>query len=361
LKSKEIGIVYLDDEENNLISFQATFRRDYNVWVTQSPQEAAEFIRLNDVHIVIADQKMPEVSGVEFLEMIRYEFQDPIRILLTGYADIEAVIDAINRGQVFRYIQKPWNEGELKVLFDSAYQLYFANKDLRLKNAELARAYSELEKFVYSASHDIKAPIATIQGLVKLAVQESDLAGMRECIDRIDISANKLSFFTNHLLGFYQTLRKPLDYVPVDFSEMWHQTLETARLHENFQFVRMTKEIQQNNTFFCDAEHLKAALMSLVVNSLKYINKSNPESYLAMRILSNESVAIIELEDNVLGLGNSQEQILEMVEGRDWVGSSAAIMVFMIKKIADKLNGQMQFNHPTNGGMTIKLTIPNHK
>jgi response regulator RpfG family c-di-GMP phosphodiesterase len=94
--SKPYSILYLDDEEQNLISFQALFRRHYNVFTTTSAHEAVDILNNNDIQIIFSDQKMPEVSGVEFFETILPDFPHPVRILLTGYADIEAVIDAIN-------------------------------------------------------------------------------------------------------------------------------------------------------------------------------------------------------------------------------------------------------------------------
>lgn len=361
MKKKDVGIIYLDDEENNLISFQATFRKDYNVWVTQSPQEAAELIRNNPIHIVIADQKMPEVSGVEFLEMIRHEFQDPIRILLTGYVDIEAVIDAINRGQVFRYIQKPWNEGELRVLFDSAYDVYQANKQLRLKNIELEKAYAELEKFVYSASHDFNSPISSIKSLVMLAKFQDDPASLKDCISKIDRSISKLSFVTVSLIGFYNALRKVPVAVPVDLNEIWNQALKQATEHEHFQLVRIKKEIHQNSTFFCDPQILGVALVSLLDNALKYVDKGKDDSYVSLKMLSNETAVIIEMEDNGLGLGSSKELIMDLIEGKEWIGSSAAIPIFMIKKIADKMNGEFNINQEIGNKMTLRLSIPASK
>ena len=91
-----INVLYLDDESHNLTAFRAAFRRDFQV--------------------IISDQKMPSLSGVEFFELIMPDFPDPIRMLLTGHADIDAVIDAINKGQIYKYISKPWNEAELKAL-----------------------------------------------------------------------------------------------------------------------------------------------------------------------------------------------------------------------------------------------------
>jgi len=122
-----IKILYLDDEENNLIAFKALFRKEFDVFTTTSPQEAVAYLNANEVPIILSDQKMPELSGVEFFELTLNDFPNAVRILVTGYADIEAVIDAINRGQVYRYVAKPWNENDLRVCLLNAAERYEMN------------------------------------------------------------------------------------------------------------------------------------------------------------------------------------------------------------------------------------------
>ncbi|MHB1922538.1 MAG: response regulator [Chitinophagaceae bacterium] len=128
-----INVLFVDDEVNNLHSFRASFRRIYNIFTAESAEEGRKILMSNTIHIIISDQRMPQMTGIEFFESILTEFPDPIRILLTGYADINAVIDAINKGQVYKYFSKPWDEEELKMNIDKAYELF----KLQLENKEL--------------------------------------------------------------------------------------------------------------------------------------------------------------------------------------------------------------------------------
>ena len=95
-----INVLYLDDESHNLTAFRAAFRRDFQVHVTTEPTEAVRILREQPIEVIISDQKMPSLSGVEFFELIMPDNPDPVRMLLTGHADIDAVIDAINKGQI---------------------------------------------------------------------------------------------------------------------------------------------------------------------------------------------------------------------------------------------------------------------
>lgn len=131
--NEAISILYIDDEDHNLVAFKANFRRDYTIFTTGSVEEAVTLLRSNVIHIIITDQRMPGKTGVEFLQDMIKEFPDPIRILLTGYSDIEVVIDSINKGQVFRYITKPFKDLELKMTIENAMEVY----NLRKENKEL--------------------------------------------------------------------------------------------------------------------------------------------------------------------------------------------------------------------------------
>jgi response regulator RpfG family c-di-GMP phosphodiesterase len=145
MPANKITILYVDDEENNLFSFKATFRIKYNVIIALTGQEALNILATNQAQIIISDQRMPEMTGVEFLEKVLEKFPDPMRILLTGFADMEAVIDAVNKGQIFQYLTKPWNEEELDLTINAAYAKYLEKAELKELNEKLAGSNDQLE------------------------------------------------------------------------------------------------------------------------------------------------------------------------------------------------------------------------
>ena len=131
-----INVLYVYDEVHNLNSFKAGFRRKFNIFTAESAVEGRKILENELIHVIITDQRMPITTGIEFLESIIPDFPDPIRILLTGYADINAVIDAINKGQVYKYIQKPWMDEDLRINIEKAFEIY----SLRKENKELTEA-----------------------------------------------------------------------------------------------------------------------------------------------------------------------------------------------------------------------------
>ena len=145
MPSNKITILYVDDEENNLFSFKATFRIKYHVIITLTGEEALKILETTPVQIIITDQRMPEMTGVEFLEKVLEKFPDPMRILLTGYTDMEAVVDAVNKGKIFHYLAKPWNEEELDLTINMAYSKYLEKVALKELNEKLEGSNEQLE------------------------------------------------------------------------------------------------------------------------------------------------------------------------------------------------------------------------
>lgn len=145
MSDTKINILYVDDEENNLISFKATFRIKYNVMTAISGEDAIKILKTKPVDIIITDQRMPNMTGVEFLESILDEFPEQMRILLTGYADMNAVIDAVNKGKIFHYLSKPWSEEELDATIKRAYDVYRLRKDEKELTEKLGVTNEQLE------------------------------------------------------------------------------------------------------------------------------------------------------------------------------------------------------------------------
>jgi DNA-binding NtrC family response regulator len=106
-------ILVVDDEEEILFSLRGLLRQDFDRHTASSGAEALDIMRQRTIHVLLTDQRMPEMTGVELLEKSRGVCPEAVRIVFTGYADIKAVIDAINQGQIFRYLTKPWDPDEL--------------------------------------------------------------------------------------------------------------------------------------------------------------------------------------------------------------------------------------------------------
>lgn len=145
MSEKKIDVLYLDDEQDNLISFKATFRLKYNVQLAIDFKAAFKILETKPIQVIITDQRMPEMTGVEFLEKVIEKYPDPVRVLLTGYADMTAVIDAVNKGKIYHYLSKPWNEEELDATIIKAFNVYKEGQEIKEQNAKLALSNDQFE------------------------------------------------------------------------------------------------------------------------------------------------------------------------------------------------------------------------
>lgn len=153
-----LRILYVDDEQENLDSFHLNFMDEYHIFLGTSAYEGMQCIedaetRGESIHVLICDQRMPKVTGVEFMEQVNEKYPEIVKILITGYTDIEVVTQAINKASIYRYENKPWDETELRKTLSSAYQHYKLAKEnkallssLKKSNEELKVALKEVEE-----------------------------------------------------------------------------------------------------------------------------------------------------------------------------------------------------------------------
>ncbi|MBD1921373.1 SpoIIE family protein phosphatase [Microcoleus sp. FACHB-831] len=144
-EGSKLKLMVVDDEPDNLDLLYRTFRRDFRVYKADSGLNALQVLEAEgEMAVIISDQRMPQMNGTEFLSKTVNSFPDTIRILLTGYTDVEDLVDAINSGQVFKYITKPWNPENLKSVVSQAGDTY---RVLKQRTNELSRALRREELF----------------------------------------------------------------------------------------------------------------------------------------------------------------------------------------------------------------------
>lgn len=123
-RTKKHPILLVDDEPEILYSLQGLLRREFELYTAHSGAEALDILRQHPVHVIMSDQRMPEMTGVQLMHRVKESHPEAIRIVFTGYADIRAVIDAINNVGLYRYITKPWDPDELIDVLRQAAERY---------------------------------------------------------------------------------------------------------------------------------------------------------------------------------------------------------------------------------------------
>jgi signal transduction histidine kinase len=303
---------------------------------------------------------MPDMTGVEFYEEIRQEFPNPVRILITGYTDIESVISAINRGHIFRYVKKPWTDVDVKSAIDEAHKFYFTSSMLALKNEELQKAYNELDKFAYSATHDMRGPIVSVMGVINIAKTEEKIEDVREMLDMMEKAMIKLDNYIQNLHDYYNIRRGELNIAEVKFDEVVKDMKDMFDLSSKVDNIHFHSDVVQNEAFRSDEVSIKIILNNLLSNAFKYQKKDkNEEKHVYLNIEINKGIATIRVKDNGIGIPESSiSHIFNMFYRAAHHEFGSGFGLYNVKDALAKINGSIEVESKENEGTTFKVTIP---
>ncbi|AKP50274.1 hybrid sensor histidine kinase/response regulator [Cyclobacterium amurskyense] len=356
--TKRIDVLYIDDEDNNLNSFKAALRKEFKVKTAIDAEDGLILARNNEFQVVIADQRMPGMTGVEFFEKLVEINPDPIRILLTGYSDISSVIDAINRGEVYRFIDKPWNLEQIKNAILNAAEIYYARKELKEKNNRLQKLHSEMNQFVYSLSHELRGPLMSISGISKLAKMEVTDPGMMEYFDMIDSATLKLDDFIYKMLDFYRSTKIENKVVAINFQEILNQLLDEYRLKWDLDEIKISLTITQEDVFHSDESKIRVILNNLFSNAFKF-QKDDSGKWIKINIEVNSAGAMIEVSDNGIGIEERhKEDVFNLFHRATQRNVGSGLGLYMVKESIEQLNGNVILNSEPGVGTKVHVHLP---
>lgn len=356
------SILYLDDELNNLTGFKATFRRDYNVFIAQSAEDALKILGEREFEIIISDQRMPDITGAQFFKRVIEKYPNPVRMLLTGFADIESVVQAINEGNVYRYITKPWDERELRLTIDNALKFYYTQNELRKRNAELEKVNAELEKFVYSASHDLRAPLASVLGLARLAKAENNNPDLSDYLNKIETSVDKLDLLLHNIINYYRGMKLEEQNVEINFEKLFREALESFEHYENAKQIKFSVKVNPAAVFKGDESRLKIVINNLISNAIKYQRPEESNKEVVLQANHENGWASIEVTDNGVGIepGN-KENIFTMFHRSPGKNAGSGIGLYIVKETLNKISGTIDVDSLPGKGSKFVIKIPNHR
>ena len=281
-------ILVVDDEPDVVKSIQDLLRFDYKVLGATRATDGLRLLGEQPVHVVLTDQRMPEMTGVEFLRRLREDHPDTVRLLITGYADIRAVIDAINEGNVYRYLTKPWEPEELQAVvreaverFDLIAERKRLMEELKDKNEELVRTNAELSRanelkaaFIQVASHELRTPLTILMGLTRLATASAgSQQPLGSFLDRIEQAARRLQHLVDQLVTMLQAGKfdRPLERRPTDLARLLNQAADDVRPFVELRHQTLAVDLPADlGTADVEAEKVRDSLNHLLLNAIKF-------------------------------------------------------------------------------------------
>ncbi|HEV8605745.1 MAG TPA: hybrid sensor histidine kinase/response regulator [Tepidisphaeraceae bacterium] len=311
----------MDDEPDVVKSVQDLLRLDYKVLGTTRASDALTILNKEVVDVVMTDQRMPEMSGVEFLHRVRERHPDSIRLLFTGYADIRAVIDAINQGSVYRYITKPWDPDELQTVIREACERHdlLAERqqlltELQTKNEELERANALKQAFIEVASHELRTPLTILSGLVGLSLRVQSLGDpLKDWLRRIDQAGQRLQTLVNQLVNMLEAKKfdRPLERRNVDLAGLLRQSVDDVRPFIELRRQSLDLDVPDRlGAMELDELKIRDCINHLLLNAVKFTPDSGRIGLAASR--SADGGARIVVADTGIGIDAScRKQLFE--------------------------------------------------
>ena len=262
-------VLYVDDEKANLTSFKYAFHEDYDIYTAISAKEGLKLLSNKSIDVIISDQRMPEVTGVELLEQVKELYPDSFRLILTGYSDISAVIKAINQGHVYYYLSKPWKEEEIRMVIANAREAQFLEK----KNIQLTKALYQSKKDTESA-------------LLKLKVSYDEIKQRKDELDMLIDSSPEAIIMTDQdgvVLRSNVTARLISGYTDEELSGASIETLlperfrkQHSKLRNSYLRMPSSRAMGEGQPLFLRKKNgdelvVDISLSPLVTNDNKYV------------------------------------------------------------------------------------------
>lgn len=313
-------ILYLDDDEANLTVLAAACAEEFDVVTTSTPSQALEIMREREIAVLLVDQRMPGMTGVEVAEATRQQFPDVIRILITAYTDLSAAIDAINHGQVRSYIRKPWHPDDLKATLREALELYSTRRKMRnleQRLLETERVYA-LGVVAASVGHELRNPLnalnLTLDGLeIRLrslvdrlmAKPERDTAeagAARLAAEQVAHARQSVAQLTEITRSIEIGHRRREDIRVIEVQEVLGLTVRCVR-GELMRRSQIEVEIGSAPPVEGSPNRLGQVFMNLLINALEALpERPRVENLIRVRLKADDAHVRVEIEDNGAGI-----------------------------------------------------------
>lgn len=231
-------------------------------------------------------------------------------------------------------------------------------EEIQRKNQELTKTNEELDRFVYSASHDLRAPIASLLGLIKVARLENDHSKMMELLSMQEKCLERLDSFIRDIVDFSRNSRLSRLVRQIDFEEMINNTFEQFKYLENSEHITCKVEIEAS-PFYSDKTRLQIILNNLISNSIKYMDVTKPESWIKVSVRPQGAGVCVEVEDNGQGIKPEFiDKVFEMFYRASENGPGSGLGLYIVQNTVEKLDGTISITSLFGSGTKVVILLP---
>ena len=369
-------VLYVDDDMANLTVLQAACTDEFDVLTAPSGAEALEIMAEREIAVLLVDQRMPGMTGVELLETARQRHPQVLRILITAYSDLADAIAAINRGQVRSYIRKPWEPEQLKAVLRDALEVYDTRRkvrDLEQRLLETERVYA-LGIIVAGVAHELRNPLTALMANLDLAAMQvrhlldalgrdpgadpSHAESVRSVADLIGegtLTANRLA---ETVRGIQLSHRRQDDQSSADLREVTDLTLRCVR-SDLLKRAHVTVDMESVPPVAGSPNKLGQVVLNLLINALQALpDRPRNENSVVVRLRSDGDRVTLEVRDNGSGIApNVLHRVFDPFFTTKASGGTG-LGLAITKKIVDEVGGTIAVESTLMEGTRFTLSLP---
>ncbi len=232
-------------------------------------------------------------------------------------------------------------------------------EEIREKNTHLEKTNSELDRFVYSASHDLRAPLLSILGIVNISRYENPSQKIADYLTLIDSQVLKLDSFIKDIIDYSQNSRTEVVEQPVNFDRVVEGVRENLRFMEGAEKIKWEKEIDDQFEWKTDKNRIGTVLNNLLSNAIKYHNYSRDDRWIKIGVKKNCSSCCITIMDNGVGIPpEHHNRVFDMFYRAHDISNGSGLGLYIVKEIVAKMNGTIQLQSQPGQGSTFTITLP---
>jgi len=237
-----------------------------------------------------------------------------------------------------------------------------ANTLTKEQNENLWRLNAELDSFVYRTSHDLRAPIASVMGLINIAKHENDLTQIRYYLSLKEKSLKKLDGVIRDIIDYSKNKSLDLETTPINFETQIAEVFANHDYMENASRIQKSVECIVHDVFYSDSRRIDIILNNLISNAIRYFNPYQEQPFIKVKVTSDAKMAQIEVSDNGLGIAKEyQNKIFDMFFRVSNHGGGSGMGLYVVKETIYKLGGEIVIESEANKGTIFKVTLPNLK
>jgi signal transduction histidine kinase len=370
---RDLKILMLEDLPEDIGLIEHVLRKEGIQFHSHYADTKEEYIRALDdflPDVILSDHALPQFNSVEALSICRKNSLNIPFILVTGTVSEEFAVSCLKQG-ADDYVLKSNLVRLPSAIINALKQRNVelkrkkAEQTLRKQNEELVKINQELDSFVYSVSHNLRAPLMSVLGLLRLAQIEVERSAQEtkvllDYFGMMEHSINKLDDTLKEILDYSRNARSEIKIEKVDLKGLLEESFERLKYHEGSDQIEKIVDVKEETLFYSDPYRLSVVLNNLISNSIKYRDERKKNQYIKIQAHISPAMARIEFSDN--GIGISKElltKIYDMFFRATEKSEGAGLGLYIVKEAIEKLGGRISAISNLGLGTHFILELPN--